>query len=150
MSLASWALKTCASAIVVRVNSFKSSLLAFLCSLTGRRSISGGEKRRVSIACELVTSPSILFLDEPTSGLDAYNAFNVVESLVALARNHNRTVVFTIHQPRSNIVALFDQFVVLAAGKLVYSGLFSKCYDYFASIGQPCPPGFNIADFLST
>ncbi|KAF8173928.1 ABC-2 type transporter-domain-containing protein [Pholiota molesta] len=67
----------------------------------GHRSISGGEKRRVSIACEL-----------PTSGLDAFNASNVVESLVALARNHNRT-------PRSNIVALFDQLVVLARGKLV-------------------------------
>ena len=115
----------------------------------GHRSISGGEKRRVTIACELVTSPSILFLDEPTSGLDAYNAFNVAESLVSLARDYNRTVVFTIHQPRSNIVSLFDQLVLLAAGKLVYSGEFSKCQDYFTSIGQPCPPGFNIADFLS-
>ncbi|KAG5731018.1 putative ATP-dependent permease, partial [Termitomyces sp. T112] len=115
---------------------------------SGRRSISGGEKRRVSIACELVTSPSILFLDEPTSGLDAFNAFNVVESLVSLARNYNRTVIFTIHQPRSNIVALFDQLVLLASGKLVYSGEFSKCQDYFASIGRPCPPGFNIADYL--
>ncbi|KAJ7471369.1 hypothetical protein B0H11DRAFT_2283088 [Mycena galericulata] len=115
---------------------------------SGQRSISGGEKRRVSIACELVTSPSILFLDEPTSGLDAYNAHNVVESLVSLARDYNRTVIFTIHQPRSNIVALFDQLVLLAAGKLVYSGEFSKCQAYFAEIGQPCPPGFNIADFL--
>ncbi|KAK0205010.1 hypothetical protein DFS33DRAFT_1373581 [Desarmillaria ectypa] len=115
---------------------------------SGRRSISGGEKRRVSIACELVTSPSILFLDEPTSGLDAFNAFNVVDSLVSLAKDYNRTVVFTIHQPRSNIVALFDQLVVLAMGKLVYSGEFSKCQDYFAGIGRPCPPGFNIADFL--
>ncbi|KAG5635715.1 hypothetical protein H0H81_010318 [Sphagnurus paluster] len=115
---------------------------------SGRRSISGGEKRRVSIACELVTSPSILFLDEPTSGLDAFNAFNVVDSLVSLARNYNRTVIFTIHQPRSNIVALFDQLVVLAQGKLVYSGEYAKCQEYFTSIGQPCPPGFNIADFL--
>ncbi|KAK0469534.1 uncharacterized protein EV420DRAFT_1495091 [Desarmillaria tabescens] len=115
---------------------------------SGRRSISGGEKRRVSIACELVTSPSILFLDEPTSGLDAFNAFNVIDSLVSLAKDYNRTVVFTIHQPRSNIVALFDQLVVLAMGKLVYSGEFSKCQDYFAGIGRPCPPGFNIADFL--
>ncbi|KAG6840427.1 hypothetical protein C0991_006777 [Blastosporella zonata] len=115
---------------------------------SGKRSISGGEKRRVSIACELVTSPSILFLDEPTSGLDAFNAFNVVESLVSLARNYNRTVIFTIHQPRSNIVALFDQLVLLASGKLVYSGEFAKCHNYFTSIGQPCPPGFNIADFL--
>ncbi|KAG1821574.1 uncharacterized protein BJ212DRAFT_1332107 [Suillus subaureus] len=115
---------------------------------SGRRSISGGEKRRVSIACELVTSPSILFLDEPTSGLDSYNAFNVVESLVTLARDYNRTVVFTIHQPRSNIVALFDHLVLLAQGKMVYSGEFAKCQEYFASIDQPCPPGFNIADYL--
>ncbi|KAH9949925.1 hypothetical protein B0H21DRAFT_725268 [Amylocystis lapponica] len=115
---------------------------------SGHRSISGGEKRRVSIACELVTSPSILFLDEPTSGLDAYNALSVIASLVSLARDYNRTVVFTIHQPRSNIVSLFDQLVVLAAGKLVYSGEAAKCHDYLASIGQPCPPGFNIADYF--
>ncbi|KZS92538.1 hypothetical protein SISNIDRAFT_486560 [Sistotremastrum niveocremeum HHB9708] len=115
---------------------------------SSRRSISGGEKRRVSIACELVTSPSILFLDEPTSGLDAFNALNVIECLVSLAKDYNRTVVFTIHQPRSNIVSLFDRLVVLARGKLVYSGSAHECQDYFASIGQPCPPGFNIADFL--
>ena len=118
--------------------------------LTGHRSISGGEKRRVSIACELVTSPSILFLDEPTSGLDAYNAHNVVESLATLARDYNRTVVLTIHQPRSNIVALFDHLVLLAYGKTVYSGEFLQCHDYLERIGQPCPPGFNIADYLST
>ncbi|CAB4384530.1 hypothetical protein RhiirA5_476344 [Rhizophagus irregularis] len=114
----------------------------------GARSISGGEKRRVSIACELVTSPSILFLDEPTSGLDAYNAYNVVECLVTLARNYNRTVICTIHQPRSNIFALFDQLVLLANGHMVYSGEVSKCHTYFESIGHKCPPGFNIADYL--
>ncbi|CAG8724101.1 14882_t:CDS:2, partial [Acaulospora morrowiae] len=114
----------------------------------GARSISGGEKRRVSIACELVTSPSILFLDEPTSGLDAYNAYNVIECLVTLARNYNRTVVFTIHQPRSNIFALFNQLVLLANGYVVYSGDASKCQSYFEKIGHKCPPGFNIADFL--
>ncbi|KAI0671808.1 hypothetical protein C8Q78DRAFT_972196 [Trametes maxima] len=115
---------------------------------TGRRSISGGEKRRVSIACELVTSPSILFLDEPTSGLDAYNALSVIDSLVSLARDYNRTVVFTIHQPRSNIVSLFDQLIVLAQGKLIYSGESDKVTDYLAQIGHPCPLGFNVADFL--
>lgn len=112
------------------------------------RGISGGEKRRVGIACELVTSPSILFLDEPTSGLDAYNAFNVIECLVTLAKTYKRTVIFTIHQPRSNIVALFDQLVLLAKGKTVYSGEFSECQSYFDKIGYSCPPGFNIADYL--
>lgn len=117
-------------------------------SQEGTRGISGGEKRRVGIACELVTSPSILFLDEPTSGLDAYNAFNVVECLVNLVKTYNRTVVLTIHQPRSNIVALFDQLMLLAEGRLVYSGPFHKCQGYFDSIGYSCPPGFNIADYL--
>ncbi|QDS68791.1 hypothetical protein FKW77_005871 [Venturia effusa] len=112
------------------------------------RGISGGEKRRVGIACELVTSPSILFLDEPTSGLDAFNAFNVVECLVNLVKNYNRTVVFTIHQPRSNIIALFDQLILLAKGRLVYSGPFQQCQTYFDNIGFSCPPGFNIADYL--
>ncbi|KAK2606360.1 FAD-dependent urate hydroxylase [Conoideocrella luteorostrata] len=112
------------------------------------RGISGGEKRRVGIACELVTSPSILFLDEPTSGLDAFNAYNVIECLVTLAKNYQRTVIFTIHQPRSNIVALFDQLVLLAQGKAVFSGPFAQCQSYFDSIGYECPPGFNIADYL--
>ncbi|KAM5445242.1 FAD-dependent urate hydroxylase [Microsporum audouinii] len=112
------------------------------------RGISGGEKKRVSIACELVTSPSILFLDEPTSGLDAFNAFNVIECLVNLAKSYNRTVIFTIHQPRSNIVALFDQLILLGKGKTVFSGPYSSCQSYFDNIGYSCPPGFNIADYL--
>lgn len=112
------------------------------------RGISGGEKRRVGIACELVTSPSILFLDEPTSGLDSFNASNVVECLVTLAKDYNRTIIFTIHQPRSNIVALFDQLVLLAKGRTVYSGTFSNCQTYFDKIGYSCPSGFNIADYL--
>lgn len=112
------------------------------------RGISGGEKRRVGIACELVTSPSILFLDEPTSGLDAFNAFNVVECLVTLAKTYNRTVIFTIHQPRSNIVALFDNLILLAKGETVYSGPLASCQSYFEQIGYHCPPGFNIADYL--
>jgi ABC-type glutathione transport system ATPase component len=87
-------------------------------------------------------------LDEPTSGLDAYNAYNVVESLVTLAREYHRTIVFTIHQPRSNIVTLFDHLVLLAKGRVIYSGPQARAQTYFRTIGYPCPPGFNIADFL--
>lgn len=112
------------------------------------RGISGGEKRRVSIACELVTSPSILFLDEPTSGLDANNANNVIESLVRLSKNYERTLIFTIHQPRSNIVSLFDKLVLLANGELIYSGDMIQVNDFFYNNGYKCPKGYNIADYL--
>jgi ABC-type multidrug transport system ATPase subunit len=83
------------------------------------------EKRRVSIAFDLVTS-------EPASGFDTYNAFNVVESLTFLVRDYNRTVIFTTHQPRRNI-SLFDQLVLLAAGKLVlsmYNLIFLRWIEY--------------------
>lgn len=72
----------------------------------------------------------------------------MVECLVTLAKRYNRTVVFTIHQPRSNIVALFDRLLLLAEGRTVYSGPFSTCQQYFDSAGYSCPPGFNIADYL--
>jgi ABC-type multidrug transport system ATPase subunit len=83
------------------------------------RGISGGEKRRVSIGIQLLTNPSkftdvlylieigVLFLDEPTSGLDATTAHNIMQTLVKLARK-NRTIICTIHQPRSDIFAMFD------------------------------------------
>lgn len=113
-----------------------------------KRGISGGEKRRVSIACELVTSPSILFLDEPTSGLDSYNARNVVDCLVKLSRDYERTIVFTIHQPRSNIVSLFDKLILLSDGDLIFSGDMIKANDFFTKNGYKCPLGYNIADYL--
>lgn len=112
------------------------------------RGISGGEKRRVSIACELVTSPQVLFLDEPTSGLDANNANNVVECLVRLATHYNKTLVLSIHQPRSSIFQLFDKLVLLSHGEMVYSGEAKKVSEFLRSEGYVCPPDYNIADYL--
>lgn len=112
------------------------------------RGISGGEKRRVSIACELVTSPLVLFLDEPTSGLDANNANNVVECLVRLSRNYNRTLVMSIHQPRSNIFYRFDKLVLLSRGELVYSGEALRVTEFLKNNGYKCPSNYNIADYL--
>ncbi|KAJ3086225.1 hypothetical protein HK102_013397 [Quaeritorhiza haematococci] len=114
----------------------------------GARGISGGEKRRVSVGVELITSPSVLFLDEPTSGLDSYNALLVVQTLVNLAKHFNKTVVFTIHQPRSDVFTLFDDVLVLSQGTTIYRGRASDASPYFADRGKPCPPGYNIADHL--
>lgn len=115
---------------------------------SGTRSISGGEKRRVSIACELVQSPDLIFLDEPTSGLDSANALNVIECLVNLAQTYRRTVVLSLHQPSSKIVSLLDRLVLLSAGRLIYSGHLSQCEEYFAKIGHACPSGHNILEYL--
>ncbi|CAI4290188.1 BAF_collapsed_G0005650.mRNA.1.CDS.1 [Saccharomyces cerevisiae] len=112
------------------------------------RGISGGEKRRVSIACELVTSPLVLFLDEPTSGLDASNANNVIECLVRLSSDYNRTLVLSIHQPRSNIFYLFDKLVLLSKGEMVYSGNAKKVSEFLRNEGYICPDNYNIADYL--
>ena len=112
------------------------------------RGISGGEKRRVSIACELVTSPLILFLDEPTSGLDANNANNVVECLWKLAKENNRTLVLSIHQPRSNIFNLFDKLVLLSNGHMIYSGDTISINEFLINSGFKVPINYNIADYL--
>ena len=82
-------------------------------------------------------------------GLDSYNAYNVIESLTTLAKQYNRTVVFTIHQPQSNITSMFDRMILLSKGRVVYSGDFKRCQEHFATLGYECPPGYNIADYLS-
>jgi len=66
------------------------------------RGISGGEKRRVTIGIELLSSPSVLLLDEPTSGLSSTDALNVANAIKGLAKS-GRTVILTVHQPRSDI-----------------------------------------------
>ncbi|KAJ3022015.1 UNVERIFIED_CONTAM: hypothetical protein HDU68_009354 [Siphonaria sp. JEL0065] len=114
----------------------------------GMRGISGGERRRVSIGVELVTSPGILFLDEPTSGLDSYNAHAVIEALHNLAHVHHKTVVFTVHQPRSDVFAMFDQVIVLAAGAILYAGRGVDTAAQLRQQGAPCPEGYNLADHL--
>lgn len=88
-------------------------------------------------------------LTSSVAGLDSFNAYNVVECLVSLARNYQRTILMTIHQPRSNIYALFDVVVLLAKGKMIYSGpAQEEVIHHFEKLGFFCPLGFNIADYL--
>ncbi|XP_024992092.1 ABC transporter G family member 11 isoform X2 [Cynara cardunculus var. scolymus] len=109
------------------------------------RGISGGEKRRVSIALEILMRPRLLFLDEPTSGLDSASAFFVTQTLRGLSRD-GRTVIASIHQPSSEVFELFDRLYLLSGGKTVYFGLASEAYEFFAHAGFPCPTLRNPSD----
>ncbi|XP_075509345.1 ABC transporter G family member 25-like [Primulina tabacum] len=111
------------------------------------RGISGGERKRVSIAHEMLVDPSLLILDEPTSGLDATAAFRLVATLGGLAAK-GKTVVTSLHQPSSRVYQMFDDLLVLSEGRCIYFGKQSKAMGYFDSVGfSPCFP-MNPADFM--
>lgn len=114
----------------------------------GKKGISGGERKRTSVAMELITEPAILLLDEPTSGLDSYSAFSLVKTLTEYAREKGKTVAATIHQPSSDIFYLFDDLMLLSEGEVVYYGPVGEVIDYFSRLGFEFPKYCNPADFL--
>lgn len=112
------------------------------------RGLSGGEKKRLSIACELIARPQLVMLDEPTSGLDAFAAQQVMQALKDLAAE-GHTVVASIHQPRSSIYAMFDDLCLLSEGRLLYFGPADAALDHFKALGHECPEHFNPAEFFA-
>ena len=129
------------------------------------RGISGGEKRRLSIACETAFNfgsfvvdgeqkeqhrhHQLVVCDEPTSGLDAFSADRVVSQLAGLAVERNAVVVCSLHQPRSASWSRAHDVMLLAnGGRVAYHGPVSKCIPYFTSIGYECPANYNPAEFL--
>lgn len=97
------------------------------------KGVSGGERKRTSIGVELITDPSLIFLDEPTTGLDSYTATQVMSILKNLA-NSGRTIIQTIHQPNSDIYAMFDKLMLLAQGRVLFYNDAALAVDYFANL----------------
>jgi ABC-type multidrug transport system ATPase subunit len=110
------------------------------------------QRKRLTIAVELVSDPQLLFLDEPTSGLDSQAAMKVMEVVKRVAET-GRAVICTIHQPSLAVFSYFDYLLLLKrGGKTVYFGPTGKdcsaVLEYFASIGWECAPKRNPADFI--
>lgn len=112
------------------------------------RGLSGGQRKRLSIAVELISSPACLILDEPTSGLDSYSAITLVKALRDLT-TIGHTVIASIHQPGSRIWSLFSNVMLMSQGRCVYFGSAERSVSYFADLGLKCPDYFNPADFFS-
>ena len=111
------------------------------------RGISGGERRRLAIACELIASPSLIFLDEPTSGLDSTAATSIVESMRKLA-DSGKTIIAVIHQPSQHVFDAFDDLLLLSDGKQMYFGSVDGVRDYMNSHVAKAPQGMGTAEHV--
>jgi len=112
-----------------------------------RRGVSGGQRKRVNIALEMVMKPSLLCLDEPTSGLDSTTSFSVLSSLKDMAES-GVNVIAVLHQPKYEIFSLFDKVLFLAkGGRVIYHGDRAGVVEYFEAQGFPLPSFANPADY---
>lgn len=114
------------------------------------RGISGGERRRLSLAIALVGQPKILIADECTSGLDAFSAQKVISALrnLACGMNGGTTIIATLHQPSSQIYDLADRVILLSKGKTLFDGPPSGSLEFCEKSGVPVPRGHNVADHM--
>ena len=111
--------------------------------------LSGGERKRCNIGVELIADTKVVLLDEPTSGLDSNTAAKTLQTLQDIARR-GRTVVFTVHQPTSEMLATFDDLMLMAGGKVAYHGPVEDAVAYFDAAGYKCPSTYTPTDYYMT
>jgi ABC-type multidrug transport system ATPase subunit len=111
------------------------------------KGVSGGEKKRVSIAYELITEPQVLLLDEPTSGLDSITALKTIKILKKEALR-GKTIICTIHSPSAEAFMLINRLLLLHDGHQIYQGPTSEIEKYLKTMNIVPTRFMNISDFV--
>lgn len=112
---------TTSRTIEERIDNIVSTLGMWTVMATRLAFLSGGERKKVALAVQLLNDPPILFCDEITTGLDSYSAAHIVNTLQCIART-GKIVMCTIHQPASGVFDKFDEVILLSNGRLAYQG----------------------------
>ncbi|XP_010689111.2 ABC transporter G family member 3 [Beta vulgaris subsp. vulgaris] len=121
--------------ISMSLGDYANKLIGGHCYMRGLRS---GERRRISIARELVMRPHILFIDEPLYHLDSVSALLMMVTLKKLAST-GYTLIFTIYQSSTEVFGLFDRICLLSNGNTLFFGETLSCLQHFSNAGFPCP-----------
>lgn len=131
-------------------------------------SLSGGQRRKLMLAAELLHDPKILICDEPTTGLDSFSALSVIKTLRKLTGDGTdqlledlessprrflqppamtpRIVMCSIHQPSSEVFQLFTNVILMQSGKIVFQGSQDEVANAFSRAGLSCPYLYNPAE----
>ncbi|GAD91436.1 ABC drug exporter AtrF [Paecilomyces variotii No. 5] len=114
------------------------------------RGVSGGERKRVSIAETLATKSTVVCWDNSTRGLDASTALDYAKSLRIMTDVSKRTTLVTLYQAGEGIYELMDKVLVIDEGRMLYQGPANEAKEYFVNLGFYCPPQSTTADFLTS
>ncbi|OAA71137.1 ABC transporter [Cordyceps fumosorosea ARSEF 2679] len=113
------------------------------------RGVSGGERKRVSIAETLIAKSTVVCWDNSTRGLDASTAIDYAKSLRVMTDISRRTTFVTLYQVSESIYELMDKVMVIDSGRMLYQGPANKAKQYFVDLGFHCPEHSTTADFLT-
>ncbi|ROV95974.1 hypothetical protein VMCG_07971 [Cytospora schulzeri] len=113
------------------------------------RGVSGGERKRVSIAETLASKSSVVCWDNSTRGLDASTALDYAKSLRIMTDISNRTTLVTLYQAGEGIFELMNKVLVIDAGRCIYQGPAKDARQYFVDLGFKAPDRQTTADFLT-
>ena len=119
------------------------------CADTVLSGLSGGERRRLAVAVQLLKRPKLLLLDEPTSGIDAFACHSLLEMLADVAKQAGLTVITTLHAPRADVLPFISRLLVLReGGRVTYSGRQTALLLYLKNLNFVCPSTANPLDFV--